>query len=99
MNKTETITKEEVERIATLSRLNFDENEKEEMCKHLRNILKHFEMLDSVDVSEIEATAHILDTVNVLREDKAEPSADREKLLANAPEKDGGCYIVPKVIE
>lgn len=93
------ITKQEVERIAALSRLKFDDNEKEEMRKHLRNALKHFEMLDSVDTSEIEATAHILDTVNVLREDKAEPSADREELLSNAPEQADGCYIVPRVVE
>ncbi len=93
------ITKKEIERIATLSRLDFDENEKEEMQKHLQNILKHFEMLDSVDTSEIEATAHILDAVNVLRDDVAETSTDREKLLSNAPEKDGGCYIVPRVVE
>ena len=93
------ITKQEVERIATLSRLKFDETEKEEMRKHLQNILKHFEMLDSVDTSKIEATAHILDTVNVLREDCAEPSMDRDELLSNAPEREDGCYIVPKVLE
>ena len=69
------------------------------MRKHLQNILKHFEMLDSVDTSKIEATAHILDTVNVLREDKAEPSTDREALVANAPEQEDGCYIVPRVVE
>lgn len=93
------ITKKEVERIAALSRLEFDESEKEDMRLHLQNILKHFEMLDSVDTSKIEATAHILDAVNVLREDAAEPSMDRDKLLSNAPEQDDGCYIVPKVLE
>ena len=93
------ITKQEVERIATLSRIKFDDNEKEEMRKHLQNILKHFEMLDSVDTSKVGATAHILDAVNVLREDKAEPSMNRDELLSNAPEKDEGCYIVPRVVE
>ena len=97
--ETKKITKQEVERIATLSRLNFDEKEKDEMRDYLQNILKHFEMLDSVDASKIEATAHILDTVNVLREDKAAPSMDRDKLLSNAPEKVDGCYIVPRVVE
>ena len=97
--ETKKITKQEVERIATLSRLNFDEKEKDEMRDYLQNILKHFEMLDSVDASKIEATAHILDTVTVLREDTAAPSMDRDKLLSNAPEKEDGCYIVPRVVE
>ena len=44
-------------------------------------------------------TAHILDTVNVLREDTVRPPMDRDALLRNAPETDGAAYIVPRVLE
>lgn len=93
------ITSKDVDYVAELSRLRFDEQETKEMASHLENILKHFEMLDSVDTSSVSATAHILDAVNVLREDVAKAPHDRAELLSNAPDSDGECYIVPKVLE
>lgn len=93
------ITQEEVRHIADLSRLEFTEREAREMGRHLQTVLEHFERLDSVDTSMLSPTAHILDTVNVLRADTVVPSMDRDKLLKNAPETDGEAYIVPRVLE
>ncbi len=93
------ITKQDVEYVAELSRLNFTDKEKSEMASHLENILAHFTMLDSVDTSNVVSTAHILSEVNVLRDDVSTEPFDRLKLLKNAPESDGECYIVPKVLE
>ncbi len=93
------ITGDEVAHIAELSRLEFDAAETEQMREHLETVLEHFEMLDSVDTSALSPTAHILDTVNVLRPDEAAEPFDRDRLLANAPETDGESYIVPRVLE
>lgn len=94
------ISEDEVKHIAKLSRLQFDENGVKEMAGHLSTVLGYFEMLDSVDTSLVPPTAHILDKVNVLREDEPqERPFDREQLLKNAPESDGEAYIVPRVLE
>ncbi|MDR2202051.1 MAG: Asp-tRNA(Asn)/Glu-tRNA(Gln) amidotransferase subunit GatC [Clostridiales bacterium] len=93
------VTRKEVERIAALGRLELSEEQKREMEAHLSGMTEHFKMLDAVDTSSVPPTAHILDKVNVLRPDKAEPSFERDALLANAPERDGECYIVPRAVE
>lgn len=93
------ITKSEVKHIADLSKLSFSDSESERMQGHLDTVLGYFEQLDSVDTSDVSPTAHILDKVNVLRADVAKESMPREQLLANAPEKNDECYIVPRVVE
>lgn len=93
------ISTEEVKHIAKLSMLDLGENETEMCRKHLQKMLGYFETLDGVDISKVPPTAHILSEVNVLREDVAMPSMDNEELTANAPEKEDGAYIVPRVVE
>lgn len=93
------VTIKEVEHIAELSRINFTENEKVEMQSHLTNMLTHFATLAKQDTASVKATAHILDNVNVLREDVAAAPTDRALLLKNAVDNDGECYIVPRVLE
>ena len=93
------ISKEEIDHLATLSRLRFTGDEIEEIGTHLDNIIERFKELDKVDVSDVPPTAHILPFTNVLREDEEKASMDRVKLLSNAPETDGEAYIVPRVVE
>ena len=93
------IDKQEVLHLAQLSRLNFTEEELERIGDHLDNVIQTFKGLELVDVSAVPPTAHILDYVNVLREDVAGESTDRELLLSNAPDSDGEAYIVPQVLE
>ncbi|MCH5162347.1 MAG: Asp-tRNA(Asn)/Glu-tRNA(Gln) amidotransferase subunit GatC [Clostridiales bacterium] len=97
MNKD--ISTEEVKHIASLSRLEFSDEECGAMREHLKNVLGYFETLDGVDVSSVPPTAHVLSMVNVLREDVVKPSVDNDKLLKNAPAADDGAYVVPRVVE
>ena len=90
---------EEIKHIAKLSRIEFSDEECESMRSHLCNVLEYFETLDGVDVSDVPPTAHILSAVNVLRDDVPQPSMKNEELLKNAPQADGGAYIVPRVVE
>ncbi len=89
----------EVEKIAALSRLRLSEQEKKMYQKHLEAILQVAQQLDKLDTADVPPTAHIQGIVNVLRPDKVVPSMDNSQLLANAPEKQSGCFIVPKVVE
>jgi aspartyl-tRNA(Asn)/glutamyl-tRNA(Gln) amidotransferase subunit C len=93
------ITKQEVEHVAKLARLELSEQEKEKLTEQLSGILTYVETLNSVDTKGVEPTSHVLDIKNVMRDDVARPSLPQERALANAPEKAAGHYKVPKIIE
>ena len=93
------ITKQEVEHVAKLARLELSEQEKEELTDQLSNILTYVEKLNELDTTGVEPTSHVLDISNVMRDDTAGESLTQELALANAPEKALGHYKVPKIIE
>lgn len=92
-------TKIDVAYVARLARLTLSEEEQTRYQHDLAEILKYAEKLDELDTSGVEPTAHVLPIHNVLREDAARPSFDRDKLLSNAPDQADGCFKVPKVVE
>jgi aspartyl-tRNA(Asn)/glutamyl-tRNA(Gln) amidotransferase subunit C len=93
------ITREDVERTATLARLSLDEAEIEAMTRDLGRILDYADQLQQLDTDGIEPTAHAIPLATPFREDRAEPGIDPDLALANAPERDGSAFVVPKVIE
>jgi aspartyl-tRNA(Asn)/glutamyl-tRNA(Gln) amidotransferase subunit C len=93
------ITKQEVEHVAALARLELSEQEKELLTSQLSNILTYVEKLNELDTKGVEPTAHVLDIKNVMRDDVPEESLSQERALANAPERAAGHYKVPKIIE
>lgn len=93
------ITKQEVEHVAKLARLELSEQEKEMLTGQLSNILTYVEKLNELDTKDVEPTSHVLDIRNVMRDDAAAPSLPRDRALENAPEKAAGHYKVPKIIE
>jgi aspartyl-tRNA(Asn)/glutamyl-tRNA(Gln) amidotransferase subunit C len=93
------ISKEEVERVATLARLEISEGEKDTFSKQLSSILTYIEELRSWDTTGIEPTATVLEQTNVLREDRVQPSLPVEQALMNAPDSDGEYFRVPRILE
>jgi len=93
------ISKQEVEHVAKLARLEITETEKEAFSQQLSAILTYVEKLNQLKTEGVEPTATVLGQTNVFREDKARPSLPVEKALANAPEQAGGFFVVPKIIE
>lgn len=93
------ITKAQVEKVAKLARLQVTEGEKESLAKQLSQILTHVEKLNQYDTQGVEPTSTVLGQVNVFREDVVRPSLPTEKALANAPEREGDGFCVPKIIE
>jgi aspartyl-tRNA(Asn)/glutamyl-tRNA(Gln) amidotransferase subunit C len=85
--------------VARLSRLTLTEEEQARYGRDLAAILDYAAKLDELDTEGIEPTTHVLPIHNVLREDAVRPSMDRDKLLANAPDRADGCFKVPKVVE
>jgi len=93
------ISKEEVERVAKVARLEITEAEKEVFGTHLSSILTYMDKLKTLNTDGVEPTATVLEQTNVLREDKVCPSLPAEKALANAPECENGFFRVPKILE
>ncbi len=89
----------EVEKIAVLTRIELEECEKIKYQKHLEAILQMAQRLSELDTKDVPPTAHLQGISNVLREDTIIPSMENVRLMANAPEHDNGCFIVPKVVE
>lgn len=89
----------EVEKIALLSRISLSEDEKKMYQHSLLEMLEEAQKLSELDTTDVKPTAHIQGIENVLRKDIVEKSMDNEELTANAPERENGCFIVPKVVE
>ena len=93
------ITKEEVEYVAHLARLDFSEAEKVKFTSQLNNILMYMDKLNEVDTTGIEPMSHAIALQNAFRDDAVEESLGLELSLSNAPEARGPFFRVPKVIE
>jgi aspartyl-tRNA(Asn)/glutamyl-tRNA(Gln) amidotransferase subunit C len=93
------ITKQEVEHVARLARLELSEQEKETLTDQISNILTYVEQLNELNTHGVEPTSHVLDINNVMRDDVPEASLPQDRALANAPDKASGHYKVPKIIE
>lgn len=93
------LSKAEVEHVARLARLQLNEAEQEEFTGQLNEILHFVEKLNQLDTKAVEPTAHAIPVTNVFREDQVNPSLDPELALANAPDRLGDYFKVPKVLE
>lgn len=93
------LSKEEVEHVAWLARLELTEHEKEQLTHHLNQLMVHFDKLRELDTTDIEPTSHSILVQNVFRDDIARDSMSTEEALSNAPEEENGYFVVPQVVE
>ena len=90
---------ETVKKIARLSRIAIDDAEAEKMVGELNGILEWVEQLGEVDVTGVEPMTAVIANNTRLRDDVVTDGEVREKVLANAPAREGSFFGVPKVIE
>jgi aspartyl-tRNA(Asn)/glutamyl-tRNA(Gln) amidotransferase subunit C len=93
------ITMQNVEHVARLSRLALTDQEKERMRRELDGILSYIDKLRALDTAGVPPTSHAVPMTNVMREDEPRPSLSQDEMLANAPERSGEFFRVPKIIE
>jgi len=94
------LSKEEIEHIAKLSRLELSDKEKELYSHQLSDVLAYVEQLKQVDTGDVEPMANVTGLQNVWREDKVESSdISYEDISINAPEFREGSFVVPGVFE
>ena len=93
------VDKETVNKIARLSRIAISDVEAEKMVGELNGILEWVEQLGEVDVTGVEPMTAVIANKTRLREDVVTDGDVRDKVLANAPAREGSFFGVPKVIE
>ncbi len=92
------LTLEDVEHVAALARLGLDESEKERLREQLSSILGHIGTLEELDTSAIPPTAQVVDLTNVWRDDETRSSLLRDAVLANAPRRAEGYFVVHAIL-
>jgi aspartyl-tRNA(Asn)/glutamyl-tRNA(Gln) amidotransferase subunit C len=93
------ISKQEVEYVAHLARLEIDDAQKAKFTSQLNDILLYIDKLNELDTTGVEPMSHAIAVTNAFREDNIADSLGTEKSLANAPDGRGEFFRVPKVIE
>jgi aspartyl-tRNA(Asn)/glutamyl-tRNA(Gln) amidotransferase subunit C len=92
------ITKKEVEYVAKLAKLEFDEEEKEEFTSQLNSILDYFKKLNELNTEKVEPTAYVVSMPNLLNEDEVKPSLPQNEVLVNSKYVKKCYFKVPKIM-
>jgi len=93
------ISDRDVTHIAELARISLSGQERERLREQLSRIVEYVDKLNEVDTSGIEPTSHVLDITNAFRDDRPVGAMPPDEVLANAPDRHGSFYRVPKIIE
>jgi aspartyl-tRNA(Asn)/glutamyl-tRNA(Gln) amidotransferase subunit C len=93
------LSRDDVAKVALLSRLQLEDAELDRMTEQLVAILGYVERLGEVDTSGIEPMAHAVERTNVFRDDVETPMLPLEAALSNAPKTDGHYFLVPQIFD
>ena len=94
----EPISRETVQKVARLARLDLNDAEVERMTQQLAGMLEHFRDVDALDLSNVEPLTQPIPLSNVLRDDVVAPSLDRDEVLGSAPAAQDGRFRVPPIV-
>ncbi len=84
--------------VAKLARIALTDDEVERFGAQLGDLLAHVNALAALDTNAVPATAQVVESHDVERADEVRPCLDREVVLAQAPQRQGGFFRVPRII-
>ena len=93
------IEKNQVKKVAKLSRISLDESKVESLSKDLNSIINFVEQLNKLDTKDKKPLSSVIDKTLEPRNDKVNDGKMKEEILKNSPNKNEDFFIVPKVIE
>ena len=93
------IDKNQVKKVAKLSRISLDDKNLESLSNDLASILKFVEQLNKLDTNNVKPLNSIIDKSLVPRKDKVNDGKIKEEILKNSPDKNEDFFVVPKVVE
>jgi len=88
----------DVRHVAKLARLALSDDEVTLYGDQLAGLLTFVDELKGLDTEHVAATAQVIESRNVMRDDLPAPSLDRDEVLAQAPRAQAGFFRVPKII-
>jgi len=92
------LTRDEVAHVAELARLSLGPEEIDRFTRQLNDILAYVRKLAEVDTRETPPMAHVVPVATPFREDRVEAGLPRDLALDNAPAREEGAFVVPRVI-
>lgn len=93
------ISDETIEYVGILAKLELSGEEKEQAKKDMGSMLDYIDKLNELDTSGVEPMSHVFPVNNVFREDVVTNRDECEKILANAPKRQGRSFEVPRTVE
>ena len=93
------VTKDDVRKVARLSRIAVPDEKLEGLATELNGIMGWIEQLNEVDVEGVEPLTSIVETSLPMRTDEVTDGDRRDEVLVNAPKSDVGFYVVPHSVE
>ncbi|NEZ46829.1 Asp-tRNA(Asn)/Glu-tRNA(Gln) amidotransferase subunit GatC [Clostridium niameyense] len=93
------VSKKDVEYVAELAKLEFNEEQKEEFVDDLNKILTYMEKLDELDTNDVDIIVNPYYIENKYREDEVQESMKLNDVIENSPDHLEEYIIVPKVID
>ena len=93
------VSKDDVRKVARLSRIAVPEERLDELAGELNSILGWIDQLNEVDVSGVEPMTSVVETKLPMREDIVTDGNIQDQVLANAPRTEDGFFVVPKSVE
>ncbi|MCX5687396.1 MAG: Asp-tRNA(Asn)/Glu-tRNA(Gln) amidotransferase subunit GatC [Candidatus Omnitrophica bacterium] len=93
------INKDTVKYTANLARIELSDKELDHFTDQLGRILAYVDKLNTLNVSNLEPTSHVLEMKNVYRNDIVKKSLPVTEVIKNAPSKENNLFKVPKIIE
>ncbi|MEM7328433.1 MAG: Asp-tRNA(Asn)/Glu-tRNA(Gln) amidotransferase subunit GatC [Pseudomonadota bacterium] len=93
------VTKDDVRKVARLSRIAVPEDKLETLAEELSGIMGWIEQLNEVDIDGVAPMTSVVAATLPMREDKVTDGGIQDQVLANAPKSDEGFFVVPKAVE
>ena len=93
------INREAISKLASLSKLKFNDNEMDLISKDLSKMLDFINQLKNLDTDGVEPLIHINEEANNWREDQIDGMLSQKAALSNSPIKDGTYFKLPKVLD
>ncbi len=87
-----------LDHLGVLSKLELKEEERKKTCEDIGDMLKYIDKLNELDTEGVDPLVQIIPMENVFRQDKISNKNEKDKMLANAPQKKDGQYVVPRTI-
>ncbi len=93
------VTKDDVRKVARLSRIAVPDERLEELAGELNGIMGWIDQLNEVNVDGVEPMTSVVATALPMREDVVSDGNIQDQVLANAPRSEDGFFVVPKAVE